>query len=131
MSTIKEFSNNRSFLASSTVEVGYSTGDGGAVTQETSKSTGVTLSKLTGKITMHNAALNAGVAVSFTLTNTLIGANDTVLVNIASGATANSYITTVTAVAAGSCRIQLFNLTGGNLSEAVVLQFTVIKGAIA
>jgi hypothetical protein len=40
-------------------KAGYVTGDGGAVTQSTSKSTGVTLSKKCGQITLNGAALAA------------------------------------------------------------------------
>lgn len=108
--------------------IGYATGAGGTVTQATSKSTGVTLDKVCGQITMNNAALNAGVSVSFTLTNSTIAATDTVRVNIQSGASADSYAVDVTAVAAGSCRIQVRNFTAGNLSEALVLNFAVLKG---
>jgi hypothetical protein len=43
---------------SATAGVGYGTGAGGAVTQATSKSTGVTLDKVCGEITMNNATLN-------------------------------------------------------------------------
>lgn len=113
---------------SATAGLGYATGAGGTVTQGTNKSTGVTLDKVCGQITMHNAALNAGTAVSFTLTNSAIASTDTVRVNIQSGATANSYNVDVTAVAAGSCRIQLRNFSGSNLSEALVLNFAVLKG---
>lgn len=111
--------------------IGYSTGAGGAVTQATNKSTAVTLNNVTGTITMNGAALNAGISVAFTLNNITIAATDTVIVNIKSGATANSYTVSVDAVAAGSCSISLRNYTGGNLSEAVVLSFTVIKGVAA
>jgi hypothetical protein len=112
--------------------VGYATGAGGAETQLTSKSTGVTLNKICGTITMHNAQLNRETAVSFTLTNSAIAATDLVVVNIKSGATANAYNVGVTAVAAGSCRIQLHNLLGGtDLSEAVILSFAVIKAVAA
>jgi len=114
--------------ASATAGVGYGSGAGGTVTQSTSKSTGVTLDKVCGQITMNNAALNAGTSVSFTLTNSAIASTDTVRVNIQSGATADSYNVDVTAVAAGSCRIQVRNFTAGNLSEALVLNFAVIKG---
>lgn len=103
---------------------------GGVVTQATSKSTGVQLDTRCGQITMHNASLAAAAEVSFTLTNSHIGAHDIIVVNIASGATADSYIANVTAVAAGSCRIQLTNVSAGALGEALVLNFGVIKGAI-
>jgi hypothetical protein len=111
--------------------LGYSTGAGGTVTQATSKSTGVTLNKVTGTITMNNAQLNAGVSVGFTLTNSAIAATDIPVVAIKSGATADSYNVTVDAVAAGSCRISVQNKSGGNLSEALVLSFAVIKGVAA
>lgn len=108
---------------------GYATGTGGTVTQLTSKSTAVTLNKLSGQITTNNATLNRNTGVSFTLTNSFITATDVLIVNIASGATANSYTATIDAVAAGSCSIHLHNhTTGTDLSEAVVLNFIVIKG---
>jgi hypothetical protein len=100
---------------------------GGTVTQATSKSTGVQLDRMAGQITMHNAALAATTSVSFTLTNDQIGANDVVCVNIASGATTNSYSVTVDAVAAGSCRIHVRNVTAGSLGEALVLNYGILK----
>lgn len=103
---------------------------GGTVTQATSKSTGVTLDRTCGQITLNNASLAATTSVSFTLTNAEILANDVIVVNIASGATANSYSVLVDAVAAGSCRIQVRNVTGGALAEAVVLNFGVIRVAM-
>lgn len=107
---------------------GYATGAGGAVTQATSKSTGVTLNTACGVITMNNAALAAGAEVAFTLTNSTIAATDVPVVAIASGGTSAAYVTSVTAVAAGSCDITLGNVSAGGLSEAVVLNFVVIKG---
>lgn len=49
-------------------EIGYSSAAQGTVTQATSKSTGVTLNKSMGKITMNAASLGAGASVTFTLT---------------------------------------------------------------
>jgi hypothetical protein len=111
--------------------IGYRAGAGGAVVQATSKSTGVTLNKASGQVTMHNASLAAGAAASFTLTNSQIGAADAVIVNIAAGASADSYEVTVSAVAAGSCRVQLRNIAAAALGEAVVLNFAILKGATA
>lgn len=111
--------------------VGYSLGLGGAVTQATSKSTGVTLNKLTGQITMNGAALGATTSVAFTLTNSQIAVGDVVVVDLVSGNTANSYFVSVDAIAAGSCSISLRNYSAGSLSEAVVLNFVVIKGQSA
>lgn len=107
---------------------GVTSGVGGTVTQATNKSTGVTLDKICGEIVMNNAQLNRDTAVSFTLTNSKIDLSDVIIVNIKSGATVNAYNVGVTAVASGSCRIQLHNILGGtDLSEAVVLSFAVIK----
>lgn len=103
----------------------------GTVTQATSKSTGVTIGADSGTITMHNATLNATTSVGFTVTNGYVDANDTVVLSIASGATASSYLLSVDAVAAGSFVIHLRNLTAGGLSEAVVINFSVIKNANA
>lgn len=120
----------RGTTVTATTSMGYPTGTGGTVTQATDKSTGVTLNKVSGQITMDAATLNRSTGVSFTLTNSFIAATDVVVVNIASGAAANSYTATVDAVAAGSCNIYLHNHTAGtDLSEAVVLNFVVIKGA--
>lgn len=110
---------------------GYGVGSGGTVTQATSKSTGVTLNKPSGQITTAPGALAASTVASFTLTNNKIGANDIPKVVIKSGATAGAYVAQVDGVAAGSCRISIRNMTAGPLSETLVLQFNIEKGAIA
>lgn len=111
--------------------LGYGTGAGGTVTQATSKATGVTLNTVCGTITLNAASLAAATTVGFTLTNSAIAATDVPFVCIKSGATADSYSVTVGAVAAGSCRIELRNNTGGALAEAVVLSFAVMKAVAA
>ena len=105
---------------------GYGTGRG-TVTQETNKSTGVTLNAPCGSITMNGAALNADTTVSFTLTNSSIAANDILLLNHISGGTAGSYVVNAQA-AAGSASINVRNITAGSLSEAIVIGFAIIKG---
>jgi hypothetical protein len=117
-------------VVSSTGKVGYATGSGGTVTQATSKATGVTLSKSTGQITLNNAALNLDTTVSFTLTNTVIEANDILILNHISGGTAGSYLLNAQS-AAGSASINVRNITAGSLSEAIVIAFAVIKAVIA
>lgn len=112
--------------------LGYPTlATGGAVVQGTDKSTAVTLSKETGQITTHTAELAADTTVLFTLTNTEITANDTVLVNRKSGGTAGAYSVWCDSVAAGSAVIAIRNNTAGPLAEALVLQFAVFSGKIA
>jgi hypothetical protein len=104
---------------------------GGTIAQLTSKVTGVTLNKISGRITTFNDALAAATAASFTLTNSKIAVTDIIQTSIVSGATAGAYEVTVDAVAAGSCRISIYNRSVTPLSEAIVLNFAVIKGAIS
>ena len=117
-------------VISSTGKLGYTTGAGGTVTQATSKATGVTLSKSTGQITLDAAALAADTTVSFTLTNTVIEANDILVMNHISGGTAGSYLLNAQS-AAGSASINVRNITAGSLSEAIVVAFAVIKAVTA
>jgi len=114
-------------LSSPTGGLGYGTGAGGTVTQITSKSTGVTLSKVSGQITTHNAALAAATIVSFTLTNTVIAAGDVLVLNHVSGGTLGAY-TLNAACGAGTATITIRNNTAGSLSDAMVIGFALIKG---
>ena len=109
-------------------EIGYSSGAQGTVTQATSKSTGVTLNKSAGKITMNGAALAAGTTVLFTLTNSTISANDVMIVNVGAGGTSGAYWPYVASLTAGSAVIGLYNNTAGSLSEAPVINFALIHG---
>ena len=107
--------------------IGYGPGAGGTVTQATSKSTAVTLNKPCGKITTHNASLANGAAVSFTVNNSLVGPNDTVIAT--AGAAFVAYLVTAKTGNTGSFEIVLRNLTGSAHAEAVVINFAIIKGA--
>ena len=108
-------------------QFGYTAAAQGTVTQATSKSTGVTLNKSAGQITMNNAALAGATAVSFTLTNSLISANDVLILNVGSGATAAAYTAYVSSLSAGSAVITLRNMTAAtSLSEAVVINFALL-----
>ena len=107
-------------------QLGYTTDAQGTVTQATSKSTGVTLNKSAGQITMNNASLATVTNVTFTLTNSLISANDIVILNVSGGATAGAYNCWVSGLSAGAVSITLRNISGGSLSEAVVINFGLI-----
>ena len=113
--------------ASPTAGIGYATGAGGAVTQATNRTTGVTLNTVTGAITLISAAGSATPA-SFTVTNSAVAATDVVIVNQKSGT--DLYEIFVTAVGAGSFRITSFT-TGGTTTEQPVFNFSVIKGVAA
>ena len=117
---------------SPTAGVGYATGAGGTATQATSKATGVTLNKVCGQITLNNASLAASTAVSFVLTNSTIAATDIIKMNVASGAaTPGSYLVQCESFGTGSCTVSVRNMTAGSLSEALVLNYAIIKGVAA
>lgn len=116
---------------SATGGVGYSTGAGSVVTQLTDKTTGVTINTPTGAITTVNTAMAAGAETGFTVTNSSVAATDIPYIVIKSGATLNSYSVQVDAVAAGSFHVNLTNLSAGSLSEALVLNYAIIKGVAA
>ena len=108
-------------------QLGYSTDAQGAVTQLTSKATGVTLDKSCGQITLNNAALAGTTNVTFTLTNALIGVKDVLVLNVYGG-TSGSYNVWVSGLATGSATITVRNITAGSLSEAIVINFAIIHG---
>jgi hypothetical protein len=107
-------------------ELGYAAAAQGTVTQGVSKAEPVTLNKSAGQITMNAATLNAATNVTFTLNNSTIGARDVTILNVAAGATAGAYNCWISSKATGSCTITVRNISGGNLSEAVVINFAVI-----
>jgi len=112
-----------------TAEIGYSTAAQGAVTQATSKSTGVTLNKSSGQITMNAANLATLTNVSFTLTNSLISARDVLITNISGGAaTSGTYNVFVSTMGAGTATIVVRNISAGDLAEAVVINYAIIHG---
>ena len=110
------------------VEIGYAAVAQGAVTQATSKSTGVTLNTSAGQITMNAASLAATTNVTFTLTNSTISAKDVLLLNVTNGTSA-SYNAFVSSMTAGSATITLRNISASPLAEAVVLNFAIIHCA--
>jgi len=111
--------------------IGYpvGVGAGSTITQITSKSTAVTLNTPSGEITMNNAALSATTIVSFSMTNTSIAGSDIMVLNHVSGGTPGSY-TLNAQCASGGATINVRNNTAGTLSEAIVLGYVIIKGAI-
>ena len=111
-------------------QIGYTAAAQGTVTQATDKSTAVTLNKPAGRITMNGASLNTATNATFTLNNSFISANDTVILTISGGqATAGSYNVFANNLGTGTVSISLRNISGGSLSEAVVINFAVIHCA--
>ena len=119
--------NAGNILSVSTGGLGYGTGSGGSVTQATNRTTGVTLNKTNGAITLVSAAGSTSWQ-SFTVTNSTVSATDTVIVNQKSGT--DLYECHVTAVSAGSFRIS-YRTTAGTTTEQPVFNFSVIKAVTA
>jgi hypothetical protein len=113
--------------ANGTGGIGYSTGAGSAVTQATSRTTGVTINAACGAITLVSAAGTTSWQ-TFTVTNSAVAATDTIVVNQKSGTDLN--MIHVTNVAAGSFKIS-FATTGGTTTEQPVFNFAVIKAVAA
>jgi hypothetical protein len=107
--------------------LGYGAGAGGAITQATSRSTGVTLNKQSGAITLFTAA-GTTAWTSFIVTNSTVAATDTVSLSVRSAT--NSYITAVTNIGAGTFTIA-FQTTGGVVSDTPIINFNVFKGVSA
>ena len=108
----------------------YALSNGGTVTQSTSRTTGVTLNKLCGTITLFTTTLAANTSTSFTLTNSTVAAGDMLVVNHATGGTLGLYNIAVSS-AAGSAVITIRNVSEStSASETPVLQFLVLKAAV-
>ena len=116
---------------SPTTGVGYSTGAGGAVTQITSASTGVTLNKVTGQITTVALTTAAAGEERFTVTNSAVAATDVVVL----GTTYNGGGTpmlSVVKIAAGAFDVVITNVhASAALDALMVINFAVIKGVAA
>lgn len=106
--------------------LGYSIG-GGAITQITSRTTGVTLNKSSGTITLVSAAGSTSYQ-TFTVTNSFVAANDVIVINQKSGTDKMAMF--VTAVASGSFNIT-FATTTGTTTEQPVINFAVVKAVAA
>lgn len=106
------------------VGVGYYAG--AAITQGTSRTTGVTINSYAGAITLFTAAGSATPA-SFTVTNSKVNATDTIVLSVKSSTT-NLYEVFVTAVGAGSFQVTFFT-TGGTTSDAPVINYAVVRSA--
>lgn len=117
--------------SSATAGIGYATGAGGAVTQITSSSTGVTLNKVCGQITTVALTTAAGAEEVFTVTNSTVDANDVVVVST-TYAGAGTPIVATKKTAAGAFDVTITNVHAADaLNAVVVVNFVVIKSVAA
>ena len=110
-----------------TEQLGYTNGAYGTVTQSNNKATGVTLNKTAGTITTSNAQMAPGAQVAFIVTNSQVSALDTVIVNIASGATATfAYLIAVVTVQDGFFTINLDNVSSNAYTDTLKINFSIL-----
>lgn len=103
--------------------------DSTTVTQATDRSTGVTLNSTVGQITTDATSLAAGAEAKFVVTNSYVTSKSVILLNMASGQTADTSVPIVYAVANGSFTIQLTNLNASTADTgAMVINFVVLGG---
>jgi len=111
-------------------KIGYASGAGGAVTQITSRSTGVTLNALSGQITLVSDDLSGHEVQSFTLSNTYIDSTDVVVVCFKSADP--KLDVSVNQVNNGNCTISVANHNNSSSAlEIPIINFVVIKGTTA
>lgn len=127
-------SSQYSFLGSNAIGLGSAnasfgfvpgTGAGGAVTQLTSRSTGVTLNAPNGIIQLVSAA-GSIVPTTFIVSDSVVGPVDSIHVIQLTGA--DSYEIFVTAVASGAFKVMFFT-TGGTTTEQPIFKFFTFKGS--
>jgi len=109
-----------------TSEIGYASGNFGAVTQTNNKTTGVTVNTSSGQIVTANSQLAPSAQAVFTVTNSLVSANDNVICSIASGGTQGAYNVFIAGIANGSFIVVIKNSTNNAYSEAVTINFSIL-----
>jgi hypothetical protein len=114
---------NGNALITSSGGLGYGTGSGGTIAQAGSRTTGVTINKTNGSITLFNAP-NSTTFRTFTVTNSTVAATDVILLSQRSGVDRQQLL--VTFVGAGSFDIAHATTTG-TTTEAPIINFAVIK----
>lgn len=120
--------------SSPTAGIGYATGAGGAVTQATNRTTGVTLNTICGTITTNNASLAAEGTADFIVTNSTVAIGDVVAVCMQSGSNSGGTIVCVAIVTAGTFTIRVHNgnvASGTAETGAILINFAVIKSVAA
>ena len=119
---------NGNVLVTGSGGLGYGTGSGGTVTQATSKGVAVTLNKPCGRITTASDALASGSIAAFHVNNSLVSHTDIVILSKVTGAGDDGFYHIWTISAAGIFVIYIKNIYGASLSDAIQINFAIIKG---
>ena len=127
--TMQLDTNGNLLLRAGTGALGYGTGAGGQVTQLTSNKANVTLNKPSGKIFIHNSIMLANTTVGFKLNNSLVTDKDTVILSLASGAYAPYLFNIWGYILNGAISIYIKNISSSDVSQPIVINFAIIRGA--
>jgi len=112
----------------------FPVGVGAAVTQVTSRATGVTINALMGTITTDDTSLAAEASADFIVTNEMVNIGDVVILSIRSGENSGGTVLSVQDVAAGSFAIRVHNgnvASGTAETGAIVINFRILKATNA
>jgi hypothetical protein len=110
-----------------TSQLGYEGVAYGTVTQTGNKAAAVTLNKTAGTITTSNAQMAPNADVAFVVNNTQVSALDTVIVNIASGATATfAYLVAIVTVTDGAFTVNLSNVSSNAYTDILKINFSIL-----
>ena len=116
------------FSVYNTGAFGYVSGNGGSVTQTTSRTTGVTINKSNGSITTNSTSLSAGSTAKFTVSNSLVSATDIIMISIKSGTTTDQTDVKIQGVGAGTFDVVVANRHASTAETgAIVLNYAIIK----
>lgn len=119
------------WLPKGTGAFGYASGAGGAVTQATNSSTGVTLNKPCGQITTVALTTAAAGEERFTVTNSCVAATDVIMLSTTYNGNGTVGLS-VQKVAAGAFDIVITNLHASSaFNAAMVINFVVLKSVAA
>lgn len=116
--------------SSSDVGIGYAIGAGGVVTQQTNRTTGVTINSVCGTITTDNASLAAEGSADFIVTNDTVNIGDTIILSIQSGENSGGTVLSIQDVTNGTFAIRVHNgnVAGGTAETgAILINFALIK----
>lgn len=109
---------------------GYAVGMGGAVTQITSKTTAVTLNKLTGTVQTFNGALTAGQQVLFNINNSTVALTDLILVMQINSALGAQCVYQAAPISAGVIQFIYRTTVAVGATDNTIFKFIVVKAPV-
>lgn len=120
----------KSFSITTPIPFGYGSGSGGSVTQPTSKATQITLNSPTGRIVLAASPMAPGETVMVSVINSTVTAVDVAHVSFRYDGIINYANYNVwAAVLADGLAIYVKNISTVTLSEALKLNFVLLKGS--